>query len=82
MSNHKARLQRLEKRREAQPVGRVDVIETIKHYEDGREVIEVIDLRTAKPSQVLARADELVTAGAQPTAEQAARIETLRQVIR
>jgi hypothetical protein len=49
MTNHKARLSKLEKIREAQPAQRIDVIEIHKAYEDGRTEIEFIQVAHEQP---------------------------------
>lgn len=72
---HKARLAQLEKRTQAQHGPQV--IELIKHYEDGHTEIETIDLRTAQPSEILQQARELQQAGAKVTDEQRAALISL-----
>ena len=69
------RLTQLEKRTQAQRGPQV--LEIIKSYEDGHIEIETIDLRTARPSEILQQARELQQAGAMVTDEQSARIAAL-----
>jgi hypothetical protein len=76
----KNRLTKLEKVWDTQPAQRIDFIEIHKTYDDGREVIEVTDLRTARPSEILRAAGELMNEGAQTTEELRRAMDSKRQV--
>lgn len=72
---HKARLAQLEKRTQAQHGPQV--IELIKHYEDGHTETETRNVYDLKPSEILQHARELEQAGAIVTNEQRAALDSL-----